>query len=100
VSAHTGREVSVCLSFLFIVKFGGVSYRVDSVNLADILEVIAAVFTVAVRDILCHRIVTVVEERLKARDFVRSQCCRHRVIPNGSPPYRLERREQQNDDVA
>jgi len=56
---------------------------VDSVNLADILEVIAAVFTVAVRDILCHRIVTVVEERLKARDFVRSQWCRHRALPNG-----------------
>jgi len=65
----------------------GLSYSVDSVNLADILEVIASVFTVAVRYILCHRIVTVVEERLKARDFVRSQWCRHRAMPNGSPPY-------------
>ena len=53
----------------------GLSYRVDSVNLADILEVIAAVFTVAVRCILCHRIVTIVEERVKTRDFVRSQWC-------------------------
>ena len=44
-------------------------------------------FTVAVRDILYHRIVTVVEESLKARDFVRSQWCRHRAMPNGSPPY-------------
>jgi hypothetical protein len=65
----------------------GVPYCVDSVNLAVILEVIAAVFTIAVRDILCHRIVTVVDERLKARDFVRSRWCRRRAMPNGSPPY-------------
>jgi hypothetical protein len=85
VSAHTVRESELSVHF----QVCGVTCRVDSVNLADILEVITAVFTIAVRDILvlCHRIVTVLEERLKARDFVRFQWCRHRAMPNGSPPY-------------
>ena len=85
MSAHIVRGAEPSVHF----QVCGVTCRVDSVNLAYILEVITAVFTIAVRDILvfCHRIVTVLEERLKARDFVRSQWSRHRAMQNGSPPY-------------
>jgi hypothetical protein len=101
VSAYSLWRFSLCLELPLHFQVFWISYLVDSVNLTNILEVIATLFVVAVKDTLCRRIVMwLFWINARARNFVRSQLCRRRMVPNDSPPYWFVRHGQQNYDLA